>query len=286
MSRFTYYLSPNESSRIRAAIQTNFDKYFVQDLGIQKDIATDAVLSKTTKATAEPAPTTVPTAAPAAEALTSSDPAPVAATKSSSEPISSAIGQNSGQKKPNSAKIKAVDSMITTKGSSSSRNKKRHFPPKRADFVWLHTTTQDNHDLRANPDTHIVSQLSGINIFEDKANLALLLQRVHETQKTTTSGEVATDTQPTRSVHTLEAHVINGREEFRNWCIARFGDSGPSKGGPSKGGFWVAKDSRANGAQGLHPFGCDNWQAVLKVIRPKTRFVNQRASVSTQMLCV
>ena len=274
MSRFTYYLSPNESSRIRAAIQTNFDKYFVQDLGIQKDIATDAVLSKTTKATAEPAPTTVPTAAPAAEALTSSDPAPVAATKSSSEPVSSATAKNS-------AKIKAVDAVITAKGSSANRKKTRHFPPKRADFVWLHTTTQHDRDLRANPDTHIVSQLSGINIFEDKANLALLLQRFHETQKTTNSGVAATDTQPTRSVQTLESHVINRREEFRNWCIARFSDSGPSK-----GGFWIAKDSTANGAQGLHPFGCDNWQAVLKVIRPKTRFVNQRASVSTQMLCV
>ena len=184
-SRFTYYISPYERSRIRAVIQSNFDKYFVQDLGIQENVTKSA-----------------------------------------------------------------------------------HFPPNRADFVWLHTITQHDRGLLANPDTHIVSQLSGINVFEDKANLALLLRRLQETQKSTTYQDAATDaTQPTSSVQTLESHVINGREEFSNWCTARFGDC-------AKGGFWIAKESGGNGAEMIYPFGCDNWRAVLKVIRPKARFVN------------
>ena len=258
MSRFTYYISPNESSRIRAAIQSNFAEYFVQDLGIQK-----AVPVKKAEAAPQLTTTTEPTAATAANAEISSKVTSVATKPSSSDAACTGKTISDGESNSSDSNMLfAKNPSATTQYTTTTR----HIPPKRADFVWLHTTTQHDHELRANPDTHIVSQLSGINIFEDKANLALLLQRFEETQNAAIPAAAVIDKQPAPSVQALASHVIDGPEQFRKWCVARF-----SATDASKGGFWIAKDSTANGAQGLYPFGCDNWKAVMKVIRPKTR---------------
>ena len=259
MSRFTYYISPNESSRIRAAIQSNFAEYFVQDLGIQKKIV-EAVPVAKTEAASQLATTTEPTAATAADTEISSKVTSVASKPSSPKPASVAEANSNAESDFGNSET------ILAKKTSATATTMHHSPPKRADFVWIHTTTQHDRELRANPDTHVVSQLSGINIFEDKANLALLLQRFEETQDAAIPAAAMIDKQPTPSVQALASHVVDGPAEFRKWCVARF-----SGADASKGGFWIAKDSTANGAQGLHPFGCNNWKAVMKVIRPKTR---------------
>ena len=86
-----------------------------------------------------------------------------------------------------------------------------------------------------------MSQLSGINIFEDKANLAPLLQPFQEIDNFPLSSVSDTNTEPSSSVKTLATHMVNNQKEFSAWCTVRF-----SNGNASKGGVWIAKDTNAN----------------------------------------
>ena len=120
--------------------------------------------------------------------------------------------------------------------------------PARADFVWLHTPTQ--HDRQLREASTIVSQLSGIEVLENKANLALLEQDV--------------------AAPTLASFVVKGRAGFVAWAQQRAQDTVAT--------VWIAKDASANGGQGLFVFSTHSWETTAAQLDPErpTVYVVQR----------
>ena len=115
------------------------------------------------------------------------------------------------------------------------------------DFVWIHTPTHGNEQLRM--ECPVVSQLSGIDVLENKGNLSLLSTEIDAPM--------------------LQSVVIAGAQ-FRLWCSHHFSD------GSADHEQWIAKDSAANGGDGLFPFHSKNWQTVATNLGETAEYVLQQ----------
>jgi len=118
------------------------------------------------------------------------------------------------------------------------------------DFVWIHTPTKNDEEIRAK--SLVVSLLSGIDVLENKGSLALLSSKINAPM--------------------LQSHVIKGKLGFRAWCKRKFGADGSSSASES----WIAKDSSANGGEGLFPFCNFNWNEVTDRLGANAEYVLQQ----------
>ena len=66
----------------------------------------------------------------------------------------------------------------------------------RPDFVWIHTLSKCNYDVRMS--STVCSQLAGIEVLENKANLALLCHDLSDKMM-------------------LKSYVVHGKKSFVKW---------------------------------------------------------------------
>ena len=112
------------------------------------------------------------------------------------------------------------------------------------DFVWIHTFSEPEKDLR-DRDT-VVTSVAGIEILENKANLALVERGVN--------------------APTLESHQVKGAQ-FKRWCRGRMSPEGSK--------VWIAKEANANGGEGLFSFAEADWEGVSVKLDPSAEYVVQ-----------
>ncbi len=127
------------------------------------------------------------------------------------------------------------------------------------DFVWIHTLSKDNYDIRMA--STVCSQIAGIEVLENKANLALLCK----------------DLDPFMA---LESYVVYGRAQFIKWCEAEQRKMKTCvENNENYHDGWIAKDSTANGGEGLYQFTISNDKYLSQVqgkIDDATEYVIQR----------
>ena len=143
--------------------------------------------------------------------------------------------------------------------NNSGDEEKQITKAKGLDFVWIHTLSKENYEIRMS--STVCSQIAGIEVLENKANLALLCQDLTEAT-------------------TLESYVVHGKDQFLKWCK---GEQRKMKkcieNNENYNDGWIAKDSTANGGEGLYQFTIKNEKFLQKVqdqIDDATEYVVQR----------
>jgi len=101
------------------------------------------------------------------------------------------------------------------------------------DFLWQNRATTGWAEFRRR--AGVYNHLSGSEIFEDKAKLALLLRR------------------SALEENRLESRVFATAAAFAGWCRATCAEWN---------GAWIAKDPRGNSGVGLWMLGAHNWERV------------------------
>jgi hypothetical protein len=100
------------------------------------------------------------------------------------------------------------------------------------DFVWLNTPTKAGAALVDG--ATVYNHLSGCSVFEDKAKMALLQERM--------------------SVPTLKSRVFKSAAAFAVWC---------RRSAPAWTHLWVAKNPMTNSGVGVWVLGPQNWESVV-----------------------
>lgn len=100
------------------------------------------------------------------------------------------------------------------------------------DFVWLNTPTRAAEAMVSG--ATVYNHLSGCSVFEDKAKMALLQERM--------------------SVPTLTSRVFKSAVSFALWC---------RRSAPTWTHLWVAKNPMANSGIGVWMLGPQNWESVV-----------------------
>eukprot|EP00944_MAST-04C_sp_MAST-4C-sp1_P015589 g15589.t1 len=106
------------------------------------------------------------------------------------------------------------------------------------DFVWIHTLSKCNYDVRMS--STVCSQLAGIEVLENKANLALLCHDLSDKMM-------------------LKSYVVHGKKSFVKWYENEKRKLEVCSENQTKYcDGWIAKDATANGGEGLYQFTIDD----------------------------
>ena len=118
------------------------------------------------------------------------------------------------------------------------------------DFVWQNKATTDFQELRRS--AMVYNHLCGAEILEDKAKLALLLQK------------------STRPENGLKSLVFKNVAKFALWC------RGTAKTWGEK--LWVAKIPLGNSGSGVWVLGSRNWRSIVDTIMSSDSLADRRGS--------
>jgi len=111
--------------------------------------------------------------------------------------------------------------------------------PACCDLVWALSGNVDNHTASLRRTASVSAQLLGTDVLEDKAQLAILQQRMR--------------------CPTLPTSVLEGRAQLEAWCRRTFQAAKDDAGC----GLWVIKQANSNGGAGLCFVSQRNWRLVL-----------------------